>query len=83
MQRTAPLGVCPAAPRERAADPSSQSPGGVDERVLLGVALLAEQVHLVAEPHERRGEAGVVDVRARPAEQIAVEDQDAHGPHLP
>ncbi len=43
------------------------------------MALLAEQVHLVAEAHQRLDQPGVVDVGAGSAEQIAVEDQDAHG----
>ena len=42
------------------------------------VAVLAEQVHLVAEPGERGREAGVVDVGAGAAQQVAVEDQDLH-----
>ena len=37
-------------------------PERVDEVLALGVAVLAEQVHLVAESHERGREAGVVDV---------------------
>ena len=55
---------------------------GVDERLALGVAVLAEQVHLVAELHERGRQPGVVDVRAGPVEQVAVEDEDAHGASL-
>ncbi len=51
----------------------------IDERLALGVAVLAEQVHLVAEPHQRGRQARVVDVRPRPVQQVAVEDQDAHG----
>jgi hypothetical protein len=43
------------------------------------VAVLAEQVHLVAQTDERRGELGVVDVGAGPTQQVAVEDQYAHG----
>ena len=46
--------------------------------MILGVALLAEQVNLVAERDESRGQARVVDVGAGPAQQVAVEDQDAH-----
>ena len=42
------------------------------------MAVLAEQVHLVAERDERRGEARVVDVGAGAVQQVAVEDQDAH-----
>ena len=41
-------------------------------------AVLAEQVDLVAEPGQRLGEVGVVDVAAGAAQQVAVEDQDAH-----
>ena len=61
----------------------------VDERLALGVAVLAEQVHLVPEAHQRRRELGVVDVRAGPLEQVTVEDQHAHAraayprPHAP
>ncbi len=54
-------------------------PDGVDEGLALGVAVLAEQVHLVAEAHKRPREARVVDVGARAREQVAVEDQDAYG----
>jgi hypothetical protein len=43
------------------------------------VAVLAEQVHLVAEAGERRRELGVVDVGAGPAQEVTVEDEDAHG----
>ena len=39
-------------------------PGGVDERLALGMAVLAKQVHLVAEPDQRVGETRVVDVGA-------------------
>ena len=51
---------------------------GVDEWLLIGVAVLAQQVHLVAEAHERFGQARVVDVGPGALEQVAVEDQDAH-----
>jgi hypothetical protein len=44
-----------------------------------GMAVLAEQVDLVAHPLQGLGEAGVVDVAARPPQQVAVEDQHAHG----
>ena len=54
-------------------------PGGVDPALLEGVALLTQQVHLVARAHQRGGEPRVVDVRAGPAQQVAVEDQDPHG----
>ena len=42
-------------------------------------AVLAEQVDLVPEAGQRLGEGGVVDVGAGPAQQVAVEDEDAHG----
>ena len=42
------------------------------------LAVLAEQVDLVAEPGQRRGEVGVVDVAAGAAQHVAVEDEDAH-----
>ena len=51
---------------------------GVHERLLLGVAVLAEQVHVVAQAHERFGQARVVYVGPGALEQVAVEDQDAH-----
>jgi hypothetical protein len=40
--------------------------------------VLAEQVHLVAEPGQRRRQARVVDVAAGPPQHVAVKDQDAH-----
>ena len=43
-----------------------------------GFALLADQVHLVAQVGQRAGEAGVVDVAAGAPQQVAVEDQDSH-----
>ena len=42
------------------------------------VAVLAEQVDLVARARERLRERGVVDVGAGASEQVAVEDEDAH-----
>ena len=42
------------------------------------MAVLAEQMDLVALCDERRGQSRVVDVRAGAAEQVAVEDEDAH-----
>ena len=50
----------------------------VDPVELAGVAVLAEQMDLVAEPGERLGQARVVDVGAGAPEQVAVEDEDAH-----
>jgi len=44
------------------------------------VAVLAEQVDLVPGAREGLRERGVVDVGAGPAEQVAVEDEDAHEP---
>ena len=44
------------------------------------VAVLADDVDLVSQPGQGRGEAGVVDVRPGPAEQVAVEDQNLHIP---
>ena len=55
--------------------PSSQPPTESTKPSSAGSALLAEQVDLVAEPHERLGQLGVVDVRAGAAQQVAVEDQ--------
>ena len=52
-------------------------PGRLD-RPIGSLAVLAEQVDLVAEPGQRLGEVGVVDVAAGAAQHVAVEDQDAH-----
>ena len=52
---------------------------GVHERERRGVVVLAEQVDLVAQADERADERGVVDVAARSAQQVAVEDQDPQG----
>ena len=52
--------------------------GRIDERTLVQVPVLTEQVHVVSEPHERLGQARVVHVGARAVEQIAVEDQHPH-----
>ena len=43
------------------------------------MAVLTHQLDLVAEPDQRRGELSVVDVGAGSAQQVAVEDEDAHG----
>ena len=51
---------------------------GVDERELLGPAVLAEQVDDRSAARQRGREPCVVDVRAGPAQQVAVEDEDAH-----
>jgi hypothetical protein len=48
----------------------------------LDLAVLAEQVHLVAEPGERPHQAGGVDVASRPAQQVAVEYEDPHSAPL-
>jgi hypothetical protein len=69
-------GLRPRGHPQRAVVPVARS---VDPLLLERLALLAEQVHLMARFHERRGQPRVVDVRARAAQQIAVEDQDAHG----
>jgi hypothetical protein len=55
---------------------------GVDPRILARLAVLAEQVHLVAELRERRGDAGVVDVAAGSPQQVAVKDQDLDAARL-
>ena len=44
-----------------------------------GLSVLAEQVNLMPERHQRGGKIGVVDVRAGSAEQVAVENQQAQG----
>ena len=44
----------------------------------LGLAVLAEQMDLVAEPGQRAGQVGVVDVAAGAAQHVAVKDEDAH-----
>ena len=61
---------------QRAAVPVA---GGVDPRQLERRAVLAEQVHFVAEAYERLTQRGVVHVRAGPLQQVAMEDQHAHG----
>ena len=53
-------------------------PGGVDEVQLQRIAVLAEQVHLVAQADQRGRDLAVVDVRAGAPEEVAVEDQDPH-----
>ena len=50
----------------------------VDEGQPLGRPFLAEEMDLVAGPYQRPRELGVVDVRTRPAQQVAVEDKDFH-----
>ena len=59
--------------------PESQSPAASTHVQRQRVAVLAEQVDLVAGAHERRRQLGVVDVGTGPGEQVAVEDEDAHG----
>lgn len=44
----------------------------------LDLAVLAEQVHLVAELGQRSGEIDVVDVAAGAAQHVAVEDEYPH-----
>jgi hypothetical protein len=51
---------------------------GVDPRELERRPVLAEQVDLVPRTGERLAERRVVHVGAGPAQQVAVEDQDAH-----
>ena len=58
--------------------PALPAAHGVHERELGGVAVLAEQVHLVTELGEGVRQAGVVDVAAGASQQVAVEDQDPH-----
>src|SRR5688572_20943505 len=43
-----------------------------------GLAVLAQQVDLVAEPGQRARHARVVDVASRPVQEVAVEDEDLH-----
>jgi hypothetical protein len=51
----------------------------VDPRERCRVTILAEKVDFMPEPRERLGDVGVVDVAARAAQQVAVEDQDPDG----
>ena len=44
----------------------------------LDLPVLAEQVDLMAQPRQRPGEVGVVDVAAGAAQHVAVEEEDAH-----
>ena len=60
---------------QRAALPAAH---GAHERQLGGMAVLTEDVDLVAHIRERRGQARVVDVAARTAQQVAVEDENPH-----
>ena len=83
-QQAAEVGAVDGRPHRLAARLDSQRagvpvPGRVDPLLLERLAVLAEQVDLVPRAHERGGQAGVVDVRAGAAQQIAVEDQDPHG----
>ncbi|MGI8460705.1 MAG: hypothetical protein ACR2OC_03580 [Solirubrobacterales bacterium] len=55
---------------------------GIDPVELAGLAVLAEQMDLVAELGERLGDARVIDVATRAAQQVAVEDQDLDRPRL-
>jgi hypothetical protein len=50
----------------------------VDEGQLVGAALLAQEVDDDAASRERGAHARVVDVRAGPAQQVAVEDEHPH-----
>ena len=72
-----PRRVAPDRQLELAAVPVA---GRVDPRQVQRRAVLAEQMQLVARPHERLAELRVVDVGPRAAQQVAVEDQDAHWP---
>ena len=45
---------------------------------MLDLAVLAEQVDLVAEPGQRPRQIGVVDVAAGAAQHVAVEEENAH-----
>ena len=67
--------AAPRPPHDRA--PSATD--GVNPIERTGVTVLAKQVHLVAEAGKRLGEAGVVDVAAGAAQQIAMEDQNFDG----
>src|SRR5207248_6855790 len=58
--------------------PVGPAADGVHERQLAGMAVLAEQVHLVAQANEGRHERRVVYVAPGPAEEVAVEDEDPH-----
>jgi hypothetical protein len=73
-----PGGLAPDLDGQRAAVPVAR---GVDPVERERVAVLAQQVDLVPAPHERLRQRRVVDVRAGPGEQIAVEDEHAHRAH--
>ena len=45
---------------------------------IFDLAVLAEQMDLVAEPGQRPGQVDVVDVAAGAAQHVAVEEEDAH-----
>ena len=52
--------------------------GRIEKRIALGMPVLAEQMHLVAELGESADEARVIYVPAGPLEQVAMKDEDAH-----
>ena len=56
-----------------------EAPHRVDEGKRRRVVVLAQEVHLVAHSGKGLDQGRVVDVAARPAQQVAVEDQDPHG----
>jgi len=52
---------------------------GVDEGQRRGLAVLAQEVNLVAQARQSADQAGVVDVAAGAPQEVAVEDENAHG----
>jgi hypothetical protein len=85
-QEAAEVGPVDDPPDRLAADVDAQRAavpvaGRIDPLELERRAVLAEHVHLVPRPHQRRRELRVVDVRAGPLEEIAVEDEDGQGAH--
>ncbi len=65
--------------RQHPADVGHGHVDGLGQVELLPAPLLAHQLHLVPQARERAYEARVVDVAARPAQQVAVKDQDPQG----
>ena len=59
--------------------PVRPAPHRVDERQRLGPGLLGDEVDHVPLSRERRDEAGGVDVRPRPVQEVAVGDEQPHG----
>ena len=56
---------------------------GVDEAEFLRALFLAEQVHLMAEIHQGPGQFRVIDVTSGAAQEVSMENKNAHERHSP